>query len=287
MMKLFIYLVFILNIIFSESNSNSTIELTTSDGNIFIGSLIEENEKYYKIKTRNGISIEVPKSTVKEINYLELSNFNDEFYRPDPNKSMYLFAPSAYQIGDGNSYIRDFQIFFPSYNRGLNNNISIQAGALTFPFIPLEYLPIILSAKYSFKRKNKLQFSSGMLYMTTPFNFESNWATGIAFSNATYGDLFNHYSICFGWGYFRDDEDLNFMEKPIVVLAGNNRLSDRLALVYEFWTFPDLEINYSPLIVSARFIGRKFSVDIGAGSSLELLQEGGIPFPVLNFTYHP
>ncbi len=200
---------------------------------------------------------------------------------------MYLFAPSAYQIGDGNSYIRDFQIFFPSYNRGLNNNISIQAGALTFPFIPLEYLPIILSAKYSFKRKNKLQFSSGMLYMTTPFNFESNWATGIAFSNATYGDLFNHYSICFGWGYFRDDEDLNFMEKPIVVLAGNNRLSDRLALVYEFWTFPDLEINYSPLIVSARFIGRKFSVDIGAGSSLELLQEGGIPFPVLNFTYHP
>ena len=47
MMKLFIYLVFILNIIFSESNSNSTIELTTSDGNIFIGSLIEENEKYY------------------------------------------------------------------------------------------------------------------------------------------------------------------------------------------------------------------------------------------------
>ena len=57
--------------------------------------------------------------------------------------------------------------------------------------------------------------------------------------------------------------------------------------MYEFWTFPDLEINYSPLIVSARFIGRKFSVDIGAGSSLELLQEGGIPFPVLNFTYHP
>ena len=81
--------------------------------------------------------------------------------------------------------------------------------------------------------------------------------------------------------------DQKLIEKPIVVLAGNNRLSDRLALVYEFWTFPDLEINYSPLIVSARFIGRKFSVDIGAGSSLELLQEGGIPFPVLNFTYHP
>ena len=39
--------------------------------------IIIKSEKYYKIKTKNGISIEVPKSTVKEINYLELSNYNE------------------------------------------------------------------------------------------------------------------------------------------------------------------------------------------------------------------
>ena len=285
-MKIFFSFMLLFNIILSDTNTIQSIEITTSDGNIFIGTLIEEDEKSYRIVTNSGINIDVPKSSVKEVNYIELLSDEEGLYRPDPNKSMYLFAPSAYPIGDGNSYIRDFQVFFPSYNRGFKKNISIQAGALIFPFIPLEYVPAILSAKYSFPKKNNIQFSTGALYMTTPFNSESSWATGITFVNATIGDLFHHYSISLGWGYFRYEQDFELMENPIIVFAGNERLSDRIALVFEFWKFPDLEIEYSPLFISTRFIGRKFSVDIGAGSSLELLQEG-IPIPILNFTYHP
>ena len=285
-MKIFFSFIILFNIILSNTNTIQSIEITTSDGNIFIGTLIEEDEKLYRIVTNSGINIDVPKSSVKEVNYIELSSYEEGLYRPDPNKSMYLFAPSAHPIGDGNSYIRDFQVFFPSYNRGFKKNISIQAGALTFPFMPLKYVPVIVSAKYSFPKKNDIQFSTGALYMTAPLNFESSWATGITFANATIGDLFSHYSICVGWGYFRDERDFEFMENPIIVFAGNERLSDRTALVFEFWKFPDVEIQYSPLFISTRFIGRKFSVDIGAGSSLEWLQEG-IPIPILNFTYHP
>lgn len=285
-MKIFFSFIILFNIILSDTNTIQSIEITTSDGNIFIGTLIEEDENSYRIVTNSGINIDVPKSSVKEVNYIQLSSYEEGLYRPDPNKSMYLFAPSAYQIGDGNSYIRDFQVFFPSYNRGFKENISVQAGALTFPFMPLKYVPVILSAKYSFPKKNNIQFSTGALYMTTPFNFESSWATGITFANATIGDLFSHYTICLGWGYFRDERDFELMENPIIVFAGNERVSDRTALVFEFWKFPNVEIQYSPLFISTRFIGRKFSVDIGAGSSLELLQEG-IPIPILNFTYHP
>ena len=285
-MKILFSVILLLNLLLSDTNTIQSIEITTSDGNIFIGTLIEEDENSYIIVTNSGINIDVPKSSVKEVNYIELSSYEEGLFRPDPNKSMYLFAPSAYPIGDGNSYIRDFQVFFPSYNRGFKENISIQAGALTFPFIPLKYLPVILSAKYSYPKKNNIQFSTGVLYMTAPFDFDSSWATGIAFANATIGDLFSHYSICLGWGYYRDGLDFELMENPIFVFAGNERLSDRTALVFEFWKFPDVEIQYSPLFISTRFIGRKFSVDIGAGSSLELLQEG-IPIPILNFTYHP
>jgi len=285
-MKILFSVILLFNLLLSDTNTIQSIEITTSDGNIFIGTLIEEDESLYRIVTNSGINIDVPKSTVKEINYIELSSYEEGLYRPDPNKSMYLFAPSAHPIGDGNSYIRDFQVFFPSYNRGFKKNISIQAGALTFPFMPLEYVPVIVSAKYSFPKKNDIQFSTGALYMTAPLNFESSWATGITFANATIGDLFSHYSICLGWVYYRDGLDFELMENPIFVFAGNERLSDRAALVFEFWKFPDVEIQYSPLFISTRFIGRKFSVDIGAGSSLELLQEG-IPIPILNFTYHP
>ena len=284
-MKIFFSFMLLFNIILSNTNTIQSIEITTSDGNIFVGTLIEEDENLYRIVTNSGINIDIPKSIVKEVNYIELFSGEEGLYRPDPNKSMYLFAPSAYPIGDGNSYIRDFQVFFPSYNRGFKENISIQAGALIFP-IPLEYVPAILSAKYSFPKKNNIQFSTGALYMTAPLNFESSWATGITFANATIGDLFRHYSICLGWGYSRDDRDVEFWEDPIIVFAGNERLSDRTALVFEFWKFPDVGIEYSPLLISTRFIGRKFSVDIGAAIFLELLDEG-IPIPILNFTYHP
>ena len=269
----------------SDTNTIQSIEITTSDGNIFIGTLIEEDENLYRIVTNSGIDIDIPKSIVKEVNYIELLSGEEGLYRPDPNKSMYLFAPSAYPIGDGNSYIRNFEVFFTSYNRGFKENISIQAGALIFP-MPLEYVPAILSAKYSFPKKNNIQFSTGALYMTMPFSGISSFATGITFANATIGDLFRHYSICLGWGYFRDERDVEFMENPLIVFAGNERLSDRTALVFEFWKFPDVEIQYSPLLISTRFIGRKFSVDIGAAIFLELLDEG-LPIPILNFTYHP
>ena len=150
--------------ILSDTNTIQSIEITTSDGNIFIGTLIEEDENSYRIVTNSGINIDVPKSSVKEVNYIQLSRYEEGLYRPDPNKSMYLFAPSAYQIGDDNSYIRDFQVFFPSYNRGFKENISVQAGALTFPFMPLKYVPVILSTKYSFPKKNNIQFSTCLLY---------------------------------------------------------------------------------------------------------------------------
>ena len=285
-MKIFFSFMLLFNIILSDTNTIQSIEITTLDGNIFVGTLIQEDENLYRIVTNSGINIDIPKSSIKEVNYIELSSHEDGLYRPDPNKSMYLFAPSAYPIGEGNSYIRDFQVFFPSYNRGFKKNISIQAGALIFPFIDIEYIPAILSAKYSFPKKNNIQFSTGALYMTTPLNFESSWATGITFVNATIGDLFRHYSICLGWGYLRDERDFELMQNPIIIFAGNERLSDRTALVFEFWKFPDLEIQYSPLLISTRFIGRKFSVDIGAAIFLELLDEG-IPIPILNFTYHP
>ncbi len=60
------------NIILSDTNTIQSIEITTSDGNIFIGTLIEEDENLYRIVTNSGIDIDIPKSIVKEVNYIEL-----------------------------------------------------------------------------------------------------------------------------------------------------------------------------------------------------------------------
>ena len=96
--KIILYILVTSAFICSQSDNNQYIEIITKDGNIFLGTLIEENEDFYKIITRDGIEIDVPKSSVKEIGYIEVSQYEGEIFRPDPNKSMYLFVPSAYPI---------------------------------------------------------------------------------------------------------------------------------------------------------------------------------------------
>mgnify|MGYP001456097665 CR=1 FL=1 len=47
----------------------------------------------------------------------KLKDKDGRIFRADPNKSLYIFAPSAFPIENKKSYCRDFCVFFPSYNR--------------------------------------------------------------------------------------------------------------------------------------------------------------------------
>ena len=54
------------------------IEIETKDGNIFLGTLLDETEDNYKIKTNDGIEINMPKSSVKNFNAIATAEFGDE-----------------------------------------------------------------------------------------------------------------------------------------------------------------------------------------------------------------
>ena len=265
------------------------IDIETKDGNIFLGTLLEETEDNYKIITNDGIEINVPKSSVKSFNAIATAEFGDEVWRADPNKSMYLFAPSAFPIENNKSYCRDFCLFFPSYNRGFGNGFSMQFGAFIIPEMDFSALPIIISGKYSLPTIGSTGLAAGitglaagMMYVSVPFK-ENSFGTGIAFGTATLGNRFNHFSASFGWGYFRNEDEWEFADEPMLVLAGNMRASNSIAIVVEYWKFPNVDVLDLPLMVSTRFIGRKFAVDVGTFLHKD---NEGIPPPIINFTYH-
>lgn len=268
------------------------------DGNIFLGDIIAETESEYTLRTKSGIEIQIPKSRVKEIVEMTITEVKGEVYRPDPNKSMYLFAPSAFPIEHDKSYCRDFCLFFPSYNRGFTNNISLQAGAFVFPGMPIEEIPIVASGKISLPAVGKYRFATGIMFIKWPDwgsseTSEENGSqdsggggisgSGFAFATATTGDRFSHLSASLGWGYSYQNNSWDFSSDPIVVLGGNYRMTTNLALVFEFWKPSEADITESPIMTAVRFIGRKISVDLGG---LYILDMEGIPMPLLNFTYH-
>jgi len=203
-----------------------------------------------------------------------------KLYRTDPNKSMYIFSPSAFPIGKGNKYFRDFWILFPSMNFGLSDVFSLQVGGIWVPGIEVDKIPLIGSIKASIYQQGKLSLASGVMYTKIP-----NAGAGFVFATGTYGDNFNHTSLSLGWGYSKFDNEWNIMDRPIAVVAGNYRLSQSFALVTENWIFPELAFNEIPFSLSLRFLGKKLSVDIGAIIILDVLSEG-MPIPIINFTYH-
>tara|TARA_B100001750_G_scaffold229037_1_gene224052 strand:+ start:40 stop:981 length:942 start_codon:yes stop_codon:yes gene_type:complete len=266
----------------TQENVERLIEIETKDGNIFLGTLLAETEEHYTIKTNDGIEINVPKASVKKLEAIATKEVGGEVWRADPNKSMYLFAPSAFPIEHNKSYCRDFCLFFPSYNRGFGNGFSLQVGAFIFPEMDPSNLPITISAKYSLPQVGSVRFATGMMYVSVPFE-EEPFGTGIVFGTATLGNRFTHISASMGWGYVRDENDWEIADDPMLVLASNVRISNSFAFVSEYWKFPGGDFFDFPLMVSFRFIGRKFAVDLGAILSKNM---EGIPPPLLNFTYH-
>ena len=268
---------------FGFSQENELVEVETNDGNIFLGEIIEESSSGYRLKTQDGIIISIPTESVKKINMIETAFVKGQVWRADPNKSMYLFAPSAFPIEEDKSYCRDFCLVFPSYNRGFGNNFSLQAGAFVFPGMPLDLVPIVLSGKFSFPKVGFARLASGIMYVSFP-DEDDSFGAGFTFGTATFGDRFTHFSATLGWGYVRNDLDWEVAEKPILALSGNKRISNSFAVVAEYWLPPDVEDPSDlPLAISARFIGRRIAVDVGGIFSKDM---EGIPLPLINFTYH-
>ena len=289
-----LYLKIFLSLLLAQQDSDKSlakiVEIETKDGNIFLGTIIEQDDKHYKLETKDGVIINIPIISILKSNKVEITEQNGQIFRADPNKSLYIFAPSAFPIEDDKSYCRDFCLFFPSYNMGLDNSFSLQLGAFVFPGMPLDAVPLVLSGKYSLPNSNSIKltdasFATGIMYVRMPEFGDHNFGFGIAFGTITLGNKFNHLSASLGFGYIADQSDWEFQEQPIYNLSFNFRSSNSIAIVGESWVFPDMDFEDYPVAFSFRFIGRKIAVDLGGLSALGSLGEG-LPIPIINFTYH-
>ena len=293
MKKLIIQILFIIPVlVFAQGNTDQIepdstrqqVEIITRDGNEYIGEIVSENEQEIVLKTPSDITLTIPKNKILKRNEFSGKVVEGKLFRPDPNKSMYMFAPSAFPIGDQKSYCRDFCLFFPSYNSGFGDNISVQLGAFWFPGMMIEDMPLVGSVKISLPSFAKVQFAGGIMYIRFPgFDDGTSMGMGFTFVTGTIGDNFTHASASLGWGYTQFEGEWDFMNAPILVLAGNYRMSDNFALVYEGWFLPDFEVDFQPMMGSLRFFGKRFSFDFGG---LFFLDMEGLPFPLINFTYY-
>ena len=191
-----------------------------------------------------------------------------------PNRTRYLYAPSAMMLKEGEGYFSQKMLIFSSVAVGVSDNFSVLAGsAVPFLFAGSEGANLVAAAKAGLELSDSFWMSAGVEGFFIPSfggscddvfepapsvtdpddpsrtkpsaavndcddgSFGGGGAFGFAFMNATVGDPMAHATLAVGipWS-FSGAIDMSF---PLVtVLAANLRLGQGFALVSENWFIP-------------------------------------------------
>lgn len=266
-----------------EVPADTLLSISLTDGTELQGRIIESTETSYTILTPAGLEVKVPKAAVLKLTPVRGKMVEGKFRRYDPNYSRLLYAPTGRPLRKGEGYFSDIWVFFPSVAYGFTDNFTLMAGFTIIPGLGITDQMKYFAPKIGFQATKDFSFSVGALYMTV-----HDVAAGITFTTATIGQPDKSFTFGLGLGYIKTEGGkFEFAEHPILVLGGNIRLTNTMALVSENWiiTGKNFDLGEQPFGLALRFFGKHIAVDVGAIIIMKVLKEG-FPIPWLSFVYN-
>lgn len=247
--------------------------LITKDGSANIGRIVEIKENEIQFETDFG-KVTIPISKIEEIKEVPISAFRDgKYWFPNPNATRLYFAPTARMLEQGEGYFSDYYLFFPGIAYGMTDNITIGGGISLFPGVDVNEQVFYFTSKVGLKATKDLNIAAGILLVKVP---DESSTVGIFYGVSTYGTSDGSITAGFGYGFV----DSDIAKKPMIMIGGEKRLSQRTAFVTENWIFPEVD---QPLIsYGFRFFGERLSVDLALLNTIG--EEAFFPgFPYIDF----
>ena len=224
----------------SLSADTSQYLITTFEGGKFQGKILSQDEREYRIQTTTRGTLLIPKYSVASLEKVTAENMVlGQAMWPNPHPSRYFYSPSALPMKKGTGYISIsyFALFQAQY--ALTNHLSI--GATT----TLLGVPLMFNAKLDKKLGKKLYGSIGG--QIGKLTWLESSTLGVGFANLTYGSRESNVTFNVGYGFTNFTANNQYKDLPISTISFNQRFSDILSFVGEFWVlFP----NDQPYIVA-------------------------------------
>jgi hypothetical protein len=252
------------------------------DGTRLVGRVLEEDADRLRLRTLDGIEVEVPRARVLAIRAARESE--GRLRRLDPNYSRLMFSPTGRPLRKGDGYFADYELVFPGFSYGLTDHVTLSGGMSAIPGLGVGEQLFYISPKVGREFGDRGALSVGALYATAPEEFEEI-DLGILYAIGTVGD--RRRSLSFGLGLADGDIGEDGDATAIVMLGGTATLTNHLAFVGESWLVLDegIEIGDQPLGLGLRFFSDRISADVGAIVIPSYLDEGGF-IPWVSVSYH-
>jgi hypothetical protein len=258
------------------------VDLTTGD--ILRGTILSLSESTVVLSLPAGGEITLQRRTIRSIQVETRANVQSDgsVFRRDPNRTRYLYSPSALSLEAGEGYFSQKELLFSAIAVGLTDNITLLLGTM-LPFLVAGEMNAVAAAKVSFPLiEDTLQAAVGAEAFFLPAgNFG---AVGFVFGSLTYGNDEAHLTLSTGKPFSISGTDEE-MGPLILTLSGSFRVHRNIALVAENWLMPATEFDNVMLHLhglAARLMFESIAVDLGG----VFVQDIPFPIPWIDFTYN-
>lgn len=279
----------------SSEKDNAIFVVVLKNGQVLRGLVIERTTSQIRLDLLGAGEVTLELGKIESISLEKDYKQAEEKLEPitleevqmemiDPNRTRYLYGPSAINLRSGEGYFSQKQLFFSSVGYGVTDNISVLAGSiLPLMLNPAPQLNFITALKVGNTLVEDTYHIAAGFEVFSLGLFGEFISAGFLFGSATLGSHASHITLSVGkpFALFDTTPELG---PALVTLSTNVRVAESLGLVSENWLMlPDGGEVFHINSVAGRLIGEKMAVDIGF-----LFVKGfyGIPIPWLDVTYN-
>lgn len=242
----------------AQERVGETIRITTADGNILMGVILQENDDRIILEVEGIGEVTVQRANIRNIQVIRPEQIrNGEYWFDNPHGTRYFFAPNAIGLQKGTGYYQNAWIFFNNVNYGLSDRFSIGAGLIPgFLFGGgLDATPMWLLPKFSIPVSGD-HFHLGLGAMIGGVIGSGSGA--LFYGSGTVGSTDKNLTI--GLGYGASGGEIS--NTPLVNVSGMYRVKRTIYMLGELYLLPGIDGNGIALL-GGRWAPENFAVDFG------------------------
>jgi hypothetical protein len=247
--------------LYAQERRDSMVAVQTTDGNEYIGLLIDSDSSRVVLSTQNLGPITIKQSDVLSITYIERGGSANRYsstQAENPYAWRYFAGVSGYNIPQGQFVYYNTMAFINQIGYGVSENLSITLGGIPTFIFGVDVVPLWVHAKLSIPiSENKWNAGAGVLYIL-PVGEEEESA-GFIYGVSTHGTKDKHISFILGNGFDRG----GLWDNLTVGISGTYRTGRRHYLLTDSYWLGAPNERVFIFGFGGRFVARRLALEYG------------------------
>ena len=265
------------------------VRITMTDGSVYIGEIISQEQGIIRLKTSNLGTLQVPTVNIERLEDLTGDKMRKgQYWFENPSYNRYFLGQSAQPLRKGEGYYQNIWVFFNSAHYGITRNISVGGGFEFLSTFGAKTPIFFLSAKAGFPFGQRSSAGATIRYLNIADlsgddNIETDLAGGLFLGTAQYTYGTSDHNLTAGIGYGVAGKES--ADRPVFMISGQTRPGRRFGLLTENYIIPVDNGIEAIFIYGMRFMGERISFDLVFLNHPEIAKLIFIGIPMVDFVF--